>query len=116
DAEGRTLWVAAHTGLYRSGGGGRAWQKVALAAKPDHLDVMAIAPHPTEALTLYVGTHEAGVLKSTDGGTTWKPAGTPKNLAAVAVSPKRTSEVYAATVDGQLLRSADGGMTWERQK
>ena len=64
---------------------------------------------------MYAATRD-GLFKSTDAGESWKPAGTPKNLAAVAVSPKRTSEVYAATVDGQLLRSVDGGMTWERQK
>src|SRR5919106_177288 len=72
DSGGQTLFLGAHTGLFRSDDGGHTWKKVDVAAKHAHLDVMAVTPDPREPRTIYVGTHEAGVLKSTDGGTTWE--------------------------------------------
>jgi hypothetical protein len=64
--------------------------KVALSAKPPHLDVMAIVVDPNDPLLIYVGAHEAGIFKSADGGMTWKPLGNElMDLAAVAVNPRR---------------------------
>jgi hypothetical protein len=54
DAAGRTLWLGAHTGLYRSEDGGRTWGKGSLPALGHGPDVMAIAPHPGESEVLYV--------------------------------------------------------------
>jgi photosystem II stability/assembly factor-like uncharacterized protein len=72
DASGNGLWLGAHTGLYRSEDAGRTWTKIALPAQGHEPDVMAIAAHPADVSVLYVGTHEAGVLKTTDGGKTWR--------------------------------------------
>lgn len=72
---GETLFLGAHTGLYRSGDGGRTWDKVSISTKHGHLDVMDIAPDPRDPKTIYIATHEAGVLKSTDGRRSWKEAG-----------------------------------------
>src|SRR6266581_1883881 len=72
DASGNALWLAAHTGLYRSEDTGRTWTKIALPVQGHEPDVMTIAVHPTDAFVLHVGTHEAGVLKTTDGGKTWQ--------------------------------------------
>jgi hypothetical protein len=33
---------------------------------------MAVTADPKDAGTIYIGTHEAGVFKSTDSGVTWK--------------------------------------------
>lgn len=88
DAAGRVLWLGAHTGLYRSEDSGRTWAKAILPAHDHGPDVMAIAAHPGEADVLYVGTHEAGVLKTTDGGKTWK------------------------ATNRKIFLSRDGGHTW----
>jgi len=100
DAEGRTLFLGAHTGLFRSEDGGRTWQKVALAAKHSHhLDVMAIAPDPGDPRTMYVGTHEAGVLKSTDGGFTWQEVNTGLgglDVHGLAIDPNQPWKLHAA--------------------
>jgi photosystem II stability/assembly factor-like uncharacterized protein len=74
DSAGQTLFLGAHTGLFRSEDGGRRWKRAALPANHSHLDVMTVTPDLREAKTIYVGTHEAGVFKSTDGGLTWKQA------------------------------------------
>src|SRR5438876_525882 len=55
DADGRALFLGAHTGLYRSEDGGRSWQPVALPGSSGHghLDLMAIAPDRRDPRTLY---------------------------------------------------------------
>jgi photosystem II stability/assembly factor-like uncharacterized protein len=119
DAEGRVLLLGAHTGLFRSEDGGRSWQKVALPAKHPHPDVMAIAPHPRDALVLYVGTHEAGVLGSTDGGNTWKEVNAGLgglDIHGVAADPNAPRKLHAAVRErGEgIYRTTDGGGRWTR--
>jgi photosystem II stability/assembly factor-like uncharacterized protein len=71
DSGGQALFLGAHTGLYRSDDRGRTWNKVPVSTTQPHLDVMDIAADTREPKTVYVGTHEAGVFKSIDGGLSW---------------------------------------------
>ena len=99
DAAGRTLWLGAHTGLYRSEDNGRTWAKASLPAHGHGPDVMAIAAHPGEAGVLYVGTHEAGVLKTIDGGKTWKLANrgfAGLDVHGLAIDPNAPDKLHAA--------------------
>lgn len=99
DAAGRTLWLGAHTGLYRSEDNGRTWAKASLPAHGHGPDVMAIAAHPGEAEVLYVGTHEAGVLKTIDGGKTWKEANRGfggLDVHGLAIDPNAPDKLHAA--------------------
>jgi photosystem II stability/assembly factor-like uncharacterized protein len=119
DAEGRVVWLGAHTGLFRSEDGGRSWQKVSLRPRDEHLDLMAIAQHPGDTQTLYVGTHEAGVLKSADGGRTWQAVNIGfggLDVHGIAIDPVAPEKLHAAvrgTGEG-LYRTVDGGGTWTR--
>lgn len=119
DAEGRTLFLGAHTGLFRSEDGGRSWQKVTLPAKHSHLDVMAIATDPKDPLIIYIGTHEAGVFKSSDGGTTWREVNTGLgglDVHGLAVDPNEPSKLHAAVREkGEgIYRTTDRGGRWIR--
>jgi photosystem II stability/assembly factor-like uncharacterized protein len=119
DAEGRSLFLGAHTGLFRSEDGGRSWQKVVLPAKHTHLDVMAIATDPKDPLTIYVGTHEAGVFKSNDGGTIWREASTGLgglDVHGLAIDPNAPQKLHAV-VRGKgegIYRTTDRGGKWSR--
>lgn len=119
DAEGRALWLGAHTALFRSEDGGRSWQQVALSAKHPHLDVMAVAPHPKDPSILYVGTHEAGAFKSTDGGSTWTEINTGLaglDVHGLALDPSASEKLHAAIREkGEgIYRTTDGGGKWTR--
>ena len=119
DVEGRSLLLGAHTGLFHSEDGGKSWQKVTLAAKHAHLDVMAIAPGPKDPLTIYVGTHEAGVFKTADGGATWAEVNgglAGLDVHGLAVDPTATGKLHAAVREkGEgIYRTTDGGAKWTR--
>jgi photosystem II stability/assembly factor-like uncharacterized protein len=119
DAEGRSLWLGTHAGLFRSEDGGRSWQNVAISAKHPHLDVMAIATDLKDPLILHVGTHEAGVFKSTDGGKTWTEANAGLgglDVHGIAVDPNAPQKLHAAVReqgDG-IYRTTNSGEKWVR--
>lgn len=118
DAEGRYLFLGAHTGLFRSEDGGRSWKKVALSTKQSHLDVMAVIPDPREPKTIYVGTHEAGVIKSTDGGATWKEVNSGLgglDVHGLAIAPNDGKLHASVREKGEgIYRTTNGGGKWIR--
>jgi photosystem II stability/assembly factor-like uncharacterized protein len=92
-----------------------------------------IALDPKNPTTVYMGTPggENGVLKSTDGGTTWHPAssGLPQQrfkdrvhpgkwltftvgVTALAIDPAHPETLYAATGWRGVFRSTDSGKNW----
>lgn len=119
-ADGRTLFLGAHSGLFRSEDGGRSWQPVALPSKHHpHLDVMAVAAHPENARTVYVATHEAGVVKTTDGGKGWHEVNaglSGVDVHGLAIDPREPQKLHAAVRDkGEgIFRTTDGGAKWVR--
>ena len=119
DAEGRSLFLGAHTGLFRSEDGGKSWKKATLSAKHSHLDIMAVAHDPRDPKMIYVGTHEAGIFKTTDDGTTWGQANSGLgglDVHGLALDPNVPSKLHAAVRekgDG-IYRTTDGGGKWVR--
>lgn len=119
EASGQTLFLGAHTGLFRSDDRGRTWNKVSISTKHAHLDVMDIAPDPREPKTIYIATHEAGVLKSIDGGKTWNDAssglGGP-DIHGLAIDPNMPFKLHAAVRDKSegIYRTTDQGGKWIR--
>lgn len=125
--DGKTLWIAAADGgVWKSSDTGNTWAPV--MDFENAITMGAIAVDPNNPDVLYAGTGEAaqnvdsyigaGMLKSTDGGTTWRSAGL-LNVAAfarVAVRPGNGNIVFAAAIKNNagLYRSADAGRTWTR--
>ncbi len=128
-------------GLWRSTTGGlgpEAWEPVRTGFPV--LAVAAIAIAREQAGTIYIGTGEMygsdeshpgisairttrgsygiGILKSTDGGTTWTKSldwsqHQRRGVQRIAINPLRPASVWAATTDG-VYRSWDAGTTWAR--
>jgi photosystem II stability/assembly factor-like uncharacterized protein len=73
--------------------------------------VTAIVVDPLTSLKVYAGT-ALGVFKSTDGGSSWKAAGSRNVVSALAIDPVTSTIVYAGTADAGILRSTDGGTRW----
>ena len=65
--------------------------------------VTALAINPTTPTTLYAGTQESGVFKSTDSGGTWAAANTgltDLHIDALAINPTTPATLYAGTEVG----------------
>ncbi len=101
--------------------------------------VTEIVQHPTDPLTLYVGSSRGGVWKSTDGGVTWIPKSDHTEslaIGALALAPSNPLTLYAGTGEGDIyyyrliyplssinaayegvgiLKSTTGGGTWALQ-
>lgn len=85
--------------------------------------IRAIATHPSDPNTLWVGAATGGVWKSIDGGATWRPqTDTLGSLAigTLAVDPSNPNTIYAGTGEwatgyrgAGIFRSDDGGLTWQ---
>jgi hypothetical protein len=108
-------------GVQKNVDGGATWNAIGLAGA----SVYFIAVDPVTPSTLYasaggwncagawVGTAEAGVYKSTDGGANWSIAGlTGVYVNALAIDPRSLTVLYAAVEGYGVFRSADGGATW----
>jgi photosystem II stability/assembly factor-like uncharacterized protein len=80
--------------------------------------VSAMAVHPSNQNTIYVGSPSGGIWKSTNGGSAWLPL-TDFNplwmsIFSLAIDPNNQSVLYAGTGNNanQVIKSIDGGSTW----
>jgi photosystem II stability/assembly factor-like uncharacterized protein len=87
--------------------------------------IRAIAVHPTDGKTLWVGAADGGVWKSTNRGDSWTPVMDNENaisMGGLAVDPSNPNILYAGTgemssnIDAYtgagVFKSTDGGTTW----
>lgn len=124
-------------GLWRSftGGLGADWHQIRLGHPA--LGIKAIAYHPADSNTIYLGTGEVyryggalgglvvrttrgsygiGILKSTDGGESWEKSldwsyNQQRGVQRIAVNPLNPKTIYAATTEG-LYKTTDAGSSW----
>lgn len=88
----------------------------------NRLDLMGYSASPVDGRIHYSSGHpggggNTGVIKSEDGGLTWRRidtlTGTPVDFHAMTVSPANPSTLYAWYYgDRRFYRSTDGGVTW----
>jgi len=147
DASGRVAGIAVDptdsNTFYSASAGGGVWKTTNGGASyiplTDFLGDTAmgsVAVAPSDHNTVYAGTGEAnfagdskygiGLLKSTNGGTTWSlitgPAGVfnRQSISRIVISPTDPNTVYIATtfaangISGAagIWKTADGGATW----
>src|SRR5437870_5902286 len=88
--------------------------------------VVAVAGHPTDAMTFYFGACAGGVWKTTDGGTYWENISDgyfrTAAIGALAVAPSDANVIYAGTGEATIridvsygdgvYKTTDGGRTW----
>ncbi|MEA5388733.1 hypothetical protein VB779_18070 [Haloarculaceae archaeon H-GB11] len=88
--------------------------------RPDTTETLAetspecIAASPAVPERLFLGTVDSGLLRSDDGGDTWRNvlvAG--DRVTAVRVSPNDPDVVWAGTEPSAVYRSTDGGDSWQ---
>jgi len=111
--------------LYKSTDGGENWEDIAGEdnvydpGDPDIVrlksGVTAIAIDPSNSKVIYAGTAQLGdVLKSTDGGNSWKLTGLKDKgiINSLIINPQNSNEIVAATWAKGFYKSLDGGNSW----
>jgi photosystem II stability/assembly factor-like uncharacterized protein len=86
------------------------WQSVG----PYSGNIRIIVIDPNNRQTVYAGTWDNGIFKTTNGGASWSSAnnglkGT--GVRALAIDPTNSQTVYAGTGNG-VFKSTDGGASW----
>jgi photosystem II stability/assembly factor-like uncharacterized protein len=89
--------------------------------------VADVACHPTDSNIVYVGGAEGGILKTTNGGTTWTPTFDDESslsVGSVAIDPNDPETIWVGTGEPNggggsvtyggtgVFRSTNGGATW----
>jgi len=112
-----TLLVGTHQGLFESQDEGKSWRGRAPKGNVPGTDFMTMVVDPRNPAVVYAGGHDLAVIKSKDGGLTWRRAGTglpTMDIHALAIDPVRPKRLYAWAVGKGLYRSDDGARTWFR--
>jgi photosystem II stability/assembly factor-like uncharacterized protein len=131
-ALGHLFGPNAERGVFRSGDGGRTWEKVLylddrhgvadmdMAAANPNLLFAALWRFDRKPWTHTSGDDQGGVWRSVDGGRTWKrlEKGLPKTMGRIGVkvapSDPRVVYVIAESDQGTLFRSDDGGDSFRK--
>ena len=109
------LSTGAEGNLFRTTDCGKTWQLLRSGGS-----YLAVAINPLDASEIYAVP--GSVVKSNDGGSTWRAAsaGIPLNqgrVMALAMDQSRPNVVYAGTgglSGGSVYKSNDAGLTWNR--
>ena len=113
-----TLYMASDAGLFKSTNGASTWMPTGLMAAAGQAFFMSrIVIDPSSPQTLYAGTMQQGVEKSTDGGVSWTTSNTGftyiPNITNLTIDPQNPQVLYAATtIYDPPYRTTDGGAHW----
>ena len=100
-------------GMFRSLDGGETFRR-ACEGMFVECHVRALAVHPRQPSTLYLGS-ELGLFVSTDGADNWTKLPAPLDgfqVWSLWVVPQRPEVLIVGTCPSHLFRSEDGGRTW----
>jgi hypothetical protein len=103
--------VGGHPGVYRSTDGGVTFSKV--TGKGAVSDAHALGG---SGKTLYLGSPQAGLLASTDGGNSWQVRNAQAGrsfMGTILVDPAKPDRLITPDMSSGLMTSSDGGRTWK---
>ncbi len=121
------LWAYTAGGLLRSVDRGDTWTTVMGPTWPDGLPIShgQVYPSPSDSQVVFVSSYyeplesgspddAQGLIRSSDGGATWKIVADlgRASVADVAFDPTDASRMALVTQDARVFRSGDAGQSW----
>lgn len=108
-----TLFAAVETTVYKSVDCARTWKSVWYSDSPDK-KVAALELDWYDPLVVYAGNSDGTLIKSEDGGTSWKLVKEFKaRINKLVVDPNDSRIIYAGVLTQGLYKSVDKGIVWE---
>ncbi len=92
-----------------------SWRRIPSGMIFSHNTISQIVFDSHDPSVLYVGTYDAGVYKSIDGGISWRPIHNGLERAAIislVSDPNNPHILYAGTSWGGIYKTRDGGDHW----
>jgi len=107
------LLFGSYGAVYKSTDGAASWRE--LSSSPSCC-VADLAIDPQNSETVYAVSGHDGIVKSTDGGTTWTAVNsglpTGNGVEALLIDPQNPGTIYGRTYGSGVYRSIDGGAHW----
>jgi len=109
--------------FFRSGDGGKGWEKMSLEMPPKCAGVsrprmLALAIDPNDAHDVWVGVEEGGLFRSRNGGESWQRIDSQElngvrnsDLHGIVILPGSPKTIVVLVVNA-LYSSTDDGVTW----
>jgi photosystem II stability/assembly factor-like uncharacterized protein len=102
-------------GLYVSRDEGQTWNKTG-ESEITRSGILALAVHPTDPDTVFIGTRNGVFAVSKDGGQTWKETPQdqipPEEIRTIAVDPGSPDTLYIGYEGMGIYKTTDGGDSW----
>jgi photosystem II stability/assembly factor-like uncharacterized protein len=101
-------------GIWKSTDGGETWRE-ANDASTAELNIHVLAVDPRSPDIAYAGTGGQGILRTLDGGLSWKPCNKglkTLDVRSIAVDPTDFMVIYAGAFEGGLYKSTDACDSW----
>ncbi len=116
-------------GIWKTINGGTSWTTLTDQVTATCIGFGDLAIDPTNNQILYAttgdsdasDTYSVGVLKSTDGGTTWLPTGLVwtvnqyRNIRRILIDPSNTQKLIISSSNG-IYRTINGGTSWTQTR
>ena len=110
-ADRNNVIIGACSGFYLSRDRGDKWSRIKNGLPDEAKRTRAVGFDPSEPSTVYAGT-TAGLFKSVNGGSSWKPILKNSIINSIIVHPADSSLIFAGTDDTGVMISRDGGDTF----
>jgi len=113
-----SILMGAHTGAFKSTDNGKIFERIQIESSDEYVNpddkLMNFAYDATNKV-LFAGTHDSGLLKSSDFGATWEKSDTGidgRDIHGLAMNPLDPSRIYVYSVGYGLYGTDDGGNEW----
>lgn len=107
-----TIYASFSNQVYKTTDCSRTWERMyydnSTSAK-----IKSIVIDHYESSSVFIGTSQGNIIKSLDGGSTWKIIKNIGNIKEIYMSPNDSRKMFALTENKELYRTTDGGGKWD---
>jgi len=108
-----TVYAASQNKIFKTDNCTRDWKQIFFDPRTDKT-ITDVTVDWFNSLIVYAGTSEGDILKSQDGGATWRVVrrvdGTP--ISSIVISPHDSRLVYVGTMGNGVWKTLDAGNSW----